>query len=105
MRHATHRILIVEDDPAIRNILRAALRSSGYIVIEAENGEHAQLDARSHKPDLMLLDLGLPDVDGLTVVRHVRVWSPMPIVVLSARTMEEQKIAALETGADDYVTK
>jgi two-component system KDP operon response regulator KdpE len=105
VRHATHRILIVEDEPAIRNILRAALRSSGYIVIEAENGERAQLEARSHKPDLMLLDLGLPDVDGLTVVRHVRVWSPMPIVVLSARTMEEQKIAALETGADDYVTK
>jgi two-component system KDP operon response regulator KdpE len=105
MRHASHRILIVEDEPAIRTIVHAVLRSSGYVVIEADSGERAQMDARSHKPDLMLLDLGLPDIDGLAVIRHVRAWSSMPIVVLSARMMEEQKIAALEAGADDYVTK
>jgi two-component system KDP operon response regulator KdpE len=65
----------------------------------------AEIEARSHKPDLLLIDLGLPDGDGLTVIRRVRSWSPVPIIVLSARTMEEQKIAALDAGADDYITK
>jgi two-component system KDP operon response regulator KdpE len=74
-------------------------------VIEAETGKRANIEARSHKPDLLLLDLGLPDTDGLTVIRHVRAWSPVPIIVLSARTMEEQKIAALDAGADDYIAK
>src|SRR6201999_918451 len=65
----------------------------------------AEIEARSHKPDLLLVDLGLPDGDGLKVIRKVRAWSPVPVIVLSARTMEEQKIAALDAGADDYVTK
>jgi two-component system KDP operon response regulator KdpE len=102
---ATHRILIVEDEPAIRGVLRVVLGGEGYIVIEAGTGARAEIEARSHKPDLLLLDLGLPDTDGLGVIRRVRAWSPVPIIVLSARTMEEQKIAALDAGADDYVTK
>jgi len=100
-----HQILIIEDEPAIRSVLRVLLAKEGYKVIEAETAARAEIEARSHKPDLLLLDLGLPDTDGLTVVRHVRAWSPVPIIVLSARTMEDQKIAALDAGADDYVTK
>jgi two-component system KDP operon response regulator KdpE len=102
---AMHQILIIEDEPAIRSVLRVLLAKEGYKVIEAETAARAEIEARSHKPDLLLLDLGLPDTDGLTVVRHVRAWSPVPIIVLSARTMEDQKIAALDAGADDYVTK
>jgi two-component system KDP operon response regulator KdpE len=105
MTLATHRILVIEDEPAIRAVLRVVLTSAGYMVAEADTGTRAQIEARSHKPDLLLLDLGLPDMDGLAVIREVRLWSPVPIVVLSARTMEEQKIAALDAGADDYVTK
>ena len=105
MTQATHRILIIEDEPAIRSVLRVVLGREGYIIIEADTGARAEIEARSHKPDLLLLDLGLPDTDGLTVIRQVRAWSPVPIVVLSARTMEDQKIAALDAGADDYVTK
>jgi two-component system KDP operon response regulator KdpE len=100
-----HRILIVEDDPAIRAVVRALLESEKYRVVEAETAARADVEARSHKPDLILVDLGLPDRDGIDVIRGVRVWSPVPIIVLSARTMEEQKIAALDAGADDYVTK
>src|SRR3982074_3423614 len=102
---ATHQILIIEDEPAIRNILRVVLAKEGYGLIEAETGARAEIEARSQKPDLLLVDLGLPDMDGLTVIRHVRAWSPVPIIVLSARTMEDQKIAALDAGADDYITK
>ena len=105
MTQATHRILIIEDEPAIRNVLRVVLGRQGYMVIEADTAARAEIEARSHKPDLLLVDLGLPDADGLTVIRHVRAWSPVPIVVLSARTMEEQRIAALDAGADDYITK
>src|SRR3984957_1447548 len=105
MTVATHRILVIEDEPAIRSVLRVMLGSAGYIVTEADSGTRGEIEARSHKPDLLLLDLGLPDIDGLTVIRRVRAWSPVPIVVLSARTMEDQKIAALDAGADDYVTK
>jgi two-component system KDP operon response regulator KdpE len=102
---AMHQILVVEDEPAIRNVLRALLEAESYRFIEAETAARGEIEARSHKPDLMLIDLGLPDGDGLKVIRSVRLWSPMPIVVLSARAMEEQKIAALDAGADDYVTK
>ncbi len=105
MTQATHRILIVEDEPAIRSVLRVGLGREGYLVIEADTGERAEIEARSHKPDLLLLDPELPDADGLTVIRQVRAWSPVPIIVLSARTMEDHKIAALDAGADDYVTK
>jgi len=102
---ATHHILVIEDEPAIREVLRVLLGKEGYMLIEADTAARAEVEARSHKPDLLLVDLGLPDADGLTVIRRVRAWSPVPIIVLSARTMEDQKIAALDAGADDYITK
>lgn len=105
MTKAMHQVLVVEDDVDIRGILRVLLEAQEYRVIEAQNAERAEIEARSHKPDLLLVDLGLPDGDGLEVIRRVRRWSPVPIVVLSARAMEEHKIAALDAGADDYVTK
>ncbi len=105
MTQAMHLILVIEDEPAIRAVLRALLQSEGYRVAEADTALRAEIEARSHKPDLLLIDLGLPDADGLKVIRRLRAWSQVPIVVLSARTMEEQKIAALDAGADDYVTK
>jgi two-component system KDP operon response regulator KdpE len=100
-----HQVLVIEDEPAIRAVLRVLLEAEGYRCIEADSAMRAEIEARSHKPDLLLIDLGLPDGDGLTVIRRVRAWSAVPIVVLSARTMEEQKIAALDAGADDYVAK
>jgi len=100
-----HQVLVVEDEPAIRKVLKVLLEAERYRVIEADTALRAEIEARSHKPDLLLIDLGLPDSDGLTVIRRLRAWSPVPIVVLSARTMEDQKIAALDAGADDYVTK
>ena len=105
MTQAMHQILVIEDEPAIRNVLRVLLEAEGYRYIEADTAMRAEIEARSHKPDLLLVDLGLPDGDGLKVIRKVRAWSPVPVIVLSARTMEEQKIAALDAGADDYVTK
>jgi two-component system KDP operon response regulator KdpE len=105
MTQAMHRILLIEDDAEIRNVVRAMLESRGYRIVEAGTAARAEIEARSHKPDLLLVDLGLPDADGLSVIRKVRAWSTVPIVVLSARTQEEQKIAALDAGADDYVTK
>jgi two-component system, OmpR family, KDP operon response regulator KdpE len=105
MTQAMHQVLIIEDEPAIRGVLRALLEAENYRCIEADTALRAEIEARSHKPDVLLIDLGLPDGDGLTVIRRVRAWSPVPIVVLSARTMEEQKVAALDAGADDYVTK
>jgi two-component system, OmpR family, KDP operon response regulator KdpE len=105
MTQATHQILIIEDEPDIRQVLRVVLTKDGYRVIEAQTGARGEIEARSHKPDLLLVDLGLPDTDGLSVIRRVRAWSPVPIIVLSARAMEEQKIAALDAGADDYVMK
>jgi len=100
-----HLILVVEDDVAIRNVLRALLESEHFRVCEAETAARAEVEARAHRPDLMLVDLGLPDQDGEKVIRRVRTWSPVPIIVLSARTAELQKIAAFDAGADDYVTK
>lgn len=105
MTQSRYRVLIVEDEPGIRDILRTLLQTANYRVVEADTATRAQIEARSHKPDLMIVDLGLPDGDGEILIRNVREWSPMPILVLSARTMEEQKIAALDAGADDYVTK
>jgi len=102
---AMHQILVIEDEPAIRDVLRVLLEAEGYRFIEADTAMRAEIEARSHKPDLLLVDLGLPDGDGLKVIRRVRSWSPVPVIVLSARTMEEQKIAALDAGADDYITK
>src|SRR5262245_27621307 len=100
-----HRVLVVEDEPEIRNIIRVMLEAEHYRVAEAEAAARGELSAKNEKPDLILLDLGLPDADGVTVIRSVRAWSPVPIVVLSARAQESQKIAALDAGADDYVTK
>ncbi len=105
MTQALHQVLIVEDEPDIRGILRTLLKTAGYRVIETETAARAVVEARTHKPDLLLVDLGLPDADGIKVIRAVREWSPVPVVVLSARAMESQKIEALDAGADDYVTK
>jgi two-component system KDP operon response regulator KdpE len=100
-----HQILIVEDDAGIRDVLRVLLSASNYRVVEAETAARGEIEARAHKPDLLLVDLGLPDRDGLELIRSVRSFSAVPVIVLSARTAEEQKIAALDAGADDYVTK
>ncbi|MET0660901.1 MAG: response regulator [Steroidobacteraceae bacterium] len=105
MTQAMHQVLVIEDDAGIRNVLRILLESKNYRVIEATTAARGEIEARSHKPDLMLVDLGLPDGDGKRVVSQVRQWSSMPIIVLSARTREDEKIAALDVGADDYVTK
>ena len=98
-------ILVVEDEPEIRQFLRASLNAEGYRVVESPNGRRGELDAGMHKPDLAIVDLGLPDFDGRQVIQHIREWSPMPIIVLSARIQERHKIDALDSGADDYITK
>jgi two-component system KDP operon response regulator KdpE len=98
-------ILVVEDEPDIRQFLRSSLGAEGYRVVESPNGRRGTLDAGMHKPDLAIVDLGLPDFDGVEVIRRIREWSPMPILVLSARIQEHAKIEALDAGADDYVTK
>ena len=100
-----HQVLVIEDEPAIRNVLKVLLEAERYRVVEADTALRAEIEARTHKPDLLLIDLGLPDGDGLSIIRRVRAWSPVPIIVLSARALEERKIAALDAGADDYVTK
>jgi two-component system KDP operon response regulator KdpE len=105
MTQAMHQILVIEDEPGIRAVLRVLLEAEHYRVIEAGDGERGEIEARTHKPDLLLVDLGLPDEDGVAVIRRVRTWSPVPIVVLSARTQESEKVAALDAGADDYVNK
>ena len=101
----TPTILVVEDEPEIRHFLRSSLRAEGYRVVESPNGRRGELDAGMHKPDLAIVDLGLPDYDGIEVIRRIREWSPMPIIVLSARIQERSKIDALDCGADDYITK
>jgi len=98
-------ILVVEDEADIRRFLRSSLGAEGYRVVESPNGRRGTLDAGMHRPDLAIVDLGLPDFDGVEVIRRIREWSPMPIVVLSARVQERAKIEALDAGADDYVTK
>lgn len=104
MTNVQHSVLIVDDEPQLRRLLRTALEGS-FRVIEADTAQRALVEAATHKPDVIVLDLGLPDAEGHEVVRGIRSWSAMPIVVLSARTEEEQKIRALDAGADDYVTK
>jgi two-component system KDP operon response regulator KdpE len=98
-------VLVIEDEAPIRRFLRTALLAEGFEVIEAENGARALLDAANRKPECIILDLGLPDMDGVEVIRRVREWSGVPVIVLSARTQEHEKIAALDAGADDFVTK
>jgi two-component system, OmpR family, KDP operon response regulator KdpE len=99
------RILVVEDELQIRKFVRLALESEGYSVAEASNLQQSLAHAGSEKPDLLILDLGLPDGDGLTLIEGVRVWSDMPILILSARLQEDDKIRALDAGADDYLSK
>jgi two-component system KDP operon response regulator KdpE len=105
MTETMFRILVIEDDAGLREVLRALLEAEGYRVILAETGRRALIDARSHKPDAVLVDLGLPDRDGQEVIRSIREFSPVPMIVLSARTTESEKVLALDGGADDYVTK
>jgi two-component system KDP operon response regulator KdpE len=100
-----HKLLVIEDEPQIRGVLRTLLEAEQYRIIEADTVQRGEIEARTHKPDLLLVDLGLPDGDGITIIRRVREWSPVPIIVLSARSQEEQKTRALDAGADDYVTK
>lgn len=98
-------ILIVEDDERIRNYIKTILSTCGYAVLETGNGRTALAMIASHNPDLMLLDMGLPDGDGVDILRAVRGWSQIPIIVVSARCYERDKVTALDNGADDYVTK
>ena len=105
MTHPGAIILIVEDEPEIRRFLRTSLGAEGYKVVESASARRGAIDATTHKPDLAIIDLGLPDFDGIDVIRQIRAWSPMPIIVLSARAQEASKIDAFEAGADDYVTK
>ena len=99
------RLLLVEDDAAIRRFVRQTLEAAGYQVFEAETLKRGMIEAGTRKPELVILDLGLPDGDGIELIRDVRGWSTLPIVVLSARTEETEKIEALDAGADDYLIK
>ena len=98
-------ILIVEDDAPVRNLMVNTLRTHDYKYLTAPRGEEALLLAASHNPDVVFLDLGLPDMDGMEVIRRIRSWSNMPIIVISARSEDSDKIQALDAGADDYLTK
>jgi two-component system KDP operon response regulator KdpE len=100
-----HLVLIVEDEPQMRRFIRASLGAHGYRVIEAGTAREAVALATGHNPDLIVLDLGLPDGDGITLTHQIREWSRVPIVVVSARGREEDKVEALDAGADDYLTK
>jgi two-component system, OmpR family, KDP operon response regulator KdpE len=99
------RVLVVDDEPQIRRFIRASLQAHGYDIEEAVNAEEALLKASTLKPDIVVLDLGLPDQDGLLVITRIREWSQVPIIVLSVRSLEQDKVEALDAGADDYVTK
>ncbi|GAB3249685.1 response regulator transcription factor KdpE [Chitinimonas naiadis] len=101
----TQRLLIIEDDAHIRRFLRSALEAEGFAVFEAETGQRGLIEAGTRQPALLIVDLGLPDMDGRDLIRDVRSWSAVPIVVLSAREREEDKVAALDAGADDYLVK
>ena len=98
-------ILAVEDDTAVRNLITTTLETQDYRFHTAANGAQAILEAASQKPDIMLLDLGLPDMDGVEVIKKIRSWSNLPIIVISARSEDRDKIEALDAGADDYLTK
>lgn len=98
-------ILVVEDDTPVRNLITTTLKTHDYKYIIAPNGESAIMEASSHNPDIILLDLGLPDLDGIEVIKKIRTWSNTPIIVISARSEDTDKIEALDNGADDYLTK
>jgi two-component system KDP operon response regulator KdpE len=98
-------VLVIDDELQIRRLLRVCLEANGYRVLDAANGKEGISEAAQHRPDVVLLDLGLPDLDGVAVLKRLREWSEVPVVVLSVRDREEDKIRALDNGADDYVTK
>jgi two-component system, OmpR family, KDP operon response regulator KdpE len=99
------RVMVVDDEPSVRRFLKRSLMAHGYDVLEAETGETALDLVALNQPDLVILDLGLPDVSGITVVQNIREWSLIPIIILSVRNQEKDKISALDNGADDYLTK
>src|SRR3569623_530603 len=98
-------VVLIEDAKQIRRFVRTALEGEGIAVYDAETGKQGLVEAATRKPDLVIVDLGLPDTDGLDVIRELRGWSELPVIVLSARTQESEKVAALDAGADDYLTK
>ncbi len=98
-------ILVIEDDTPVKNLIATTLKAHDYRYLAARNGAEAILEASSHNPDIVLLDLGLPDIDGVEVIEKIRTWSNMPILVISARSEDTDKIDALDAGADDYLTK
>lgn len=98
-------ILVVEDDMSVKNLITTTLKAHDYRFLTAKNGETAIMEASSHNPDVVLLDLGLPDMDGIEVIKKIRTWSNIPIIVISARSEDTDKIDALDAGADDYLTK
>lgn len=98
-------VILIEDEPQIRRFIREALEHEGWSVFEAENGRRGLIEAGTRKPDLLIVDLGLPDMDGVDVIREFRHWSSVPVLILSARTGEPEKVIALDAGADDYLTK
>jgi len=105
MSHANPVIVVIEDDPAIRLFLRTGLSAHNFKIFEADRGQQGIIEAGVRKPDLIILDLGLPDMDGVEVIKKIRAWSAMPVIILSARSSEQHKIDALDAGADDYLTK
>lgn len=105
MENKGARILVIDDEAQIQRLLRVALTSHGYEVAEAASGQQGLSEAAVYRPDLVILDLGLPDMDGLEVVRRLREWSKVPVIILSAKEQENDKIVALDAGADDYLTK
>jgi len=105
MTETKESILLIEDEPQMRRFLRVTLQAHGYQLIESATGEDGLVQVATRNPDVVLLDLGLPDIDGLELTRRLREWSHVPVIVLSAREQEEDKIRALDAGADDYLTK
>ena len=104
-RSAAPVVLIIDDEPQIRRLLRVTLEASGYRVLEAATGQEGLVQAAQRRPDVILLDLGLPDLEGVEVLKRLREWSRVPVIILSVREHEEDKVGALDAGADDYVTK
>ena len=98
-------VLVIEDDMSIKNLITTTLKAHNYNYLTAMNGEMAILETTSHNPELIILDLGLPDIDGIDLIKKIRTWSNLPIIVVSARSEDSDKIAALDAGADDYLTK
>src|SRR5580704_276537 len=98
-------VVLIEDEKQIRRFVRASLEAEGISVYEAETGKQGLVEAATRKPDLVIVDLGLPDTDGLEVIRELRGWTELPVIVLSARSQESEKVEALDAGADDYLTK